>query len=298
MEFGYHLEIKIKKLNFFLFNNIKIIIMNEIKDLSEIDIITLEDFRKNANAINQSEKGVGNDSDNVSESDLEKWKYYDIVPKFNLKFKDESKEYGFRLLKYFLKENGQPMLIIPGYSDKSGQWTFGRINKFIQNGLFDQKNISSVYIILFVGLKEIITDFIGQDNFYKSDLPYKISKDIDKIIRSPKLQLNNLVLVGRSAGGSHALNIAENNYVSSLHLACPGYNEIVIESFNKSNRKIPISVYWSINDRYINLKDKDKGLEKLKELLNQEINDYVYDYIDNTNNGENHRIPPELIKNL
>jgi len=272
--------------------------MSEIKDLSEIDITTLEDFRKNANAINQSEKGVGNDSDNVSESDLEKWKYYDIVPKFNLKFKDESKEYGFRLLKYFLKENGQPMLIIPGYSDKSGQWTFGRINKFIQNGLFDQKNISSVYIILFVGLKEIITDFIGQDNFYKSDLPYKISKDIDKIIRSPKLQLNNLVLVGRSAGGSHALNIAENNYVSSLHLACPGYNEIVIESFNKSNRKIPISVYWSINDRYINLKDKDKGLEKLKELLNQEINDYVYDYIDNMNNGENHRIPPELIKNL
>lgn len=272
--------------------------MTETSDLSEIDIKTLEDFRKNTNIINESDKGIGNESDNISKSDLEKWKYYDIVPKFNLKWEEKVYEYGFRLLQYNLKDEGYPMLVIPGYSDKSGQWTFGRVNKFIQNGLFDQKNISSVYIILFVGLKQIITDVIGQDNFYVSDLPYKISKDIDKVIRSPKLELKNLVLVGRSAGGSHALNIAENDYVDSLHLACPGYNEVVIKSFNNSGRKLPISVYWSINDRYINLKDKDKGLDKLKELLNQEINEYVYDYITDESHGKNHRIPSELVENL
>ena len=266
----------------------------------------LEKLRVKSNETNENEEtGIGNKTDNIEEKDLKMW---NLIENINIKgqsdkgilltkVKSEEKYYRFKLLTCELSKTGKPILVIPGYSSKSIHWTFGRINKFIKDGKFKDKNISTINIIFFDGLKDIVKK-IGLQEFYSSDLPFQVSNHIDKVIKSQNLD-NNLILIGRSAGASHALNLAENNYIDSLHLACPGYDKKTIESFNEKSRKdLVVSVYWSINDRYIDLNDEVKGLTNLIILLNRPVKSFIYTYIKDESHGKNHRIPPELIKDL
>ena len=264
----------------------------------------LKTLMSKSNDTNENQdKGIGKDkngvcADTIREEDLTNWKLIDISgsEKFYIKWKGEKYEYGFKILKYDFNKKGNPILVIPGYSSKSGHWTFGRINNFIRSGLFDNKNISTLYIILFVGLKEIISDHVTQKEYYSENVHFQVSNHIDKIIRSPKMKLENLKIIARSAGASHGIVLSKEKYVDSLYLAAPGYNKKTVEKYTESGRKIPIHIYWSINDRYINLKDEEKGILNLQILMDQYLGVHIYKYIDNENHGHNHRIPPELVK--
>jgi hypothetical protein len=277
--------------------------MNNLEKLLFSEENNLENLRNDSNETNSNpSKGVGDNSEEIKEVDLKNWNFYENITRENdengyfLKI-DTKKYYKYKLLQHNISETGHNLLIIPGYSAKSGQWTFGRINKFINDGLFKRKKISSINIILFDGLKSII-DELGVRKFYDSTLPFEVSKHIDDVIKKFKIN-KNLILIGRSAGASHALNIAENDYVISLNLACPGYDIKTLESFNKNSKKdLFVSVYWSSKDRKINLNDSDKGLINFLKIINRPVSTYIYDYIIDETDGKNHRIPKEMIINL
>ena len=63
-----------------------------------------------------------------------KWIYYKIEPSFHHSDnKYNNINYGFVYTK--LKDDGIPLVIIPGFSTSSLCWTLGRINNFIINEL-------------------------------------------------------------------------------------------------------------------------------------------------------------------
>jgi predicted esterase len=205
-----------------------------------------------------------------------------------------NKKYGsIKVLSIKLnKSNGNPIIVIPGYSHKS----FCSMLKIILEGLI---NIKEKYSELFMfqwspEIKEtsekIIEDIYDKEIKYEINEAFRIelSKILDKILRSPDMKLNKFDLMGKSAGGGVAAYVAKmNEHVNKLILISPGsisYGENLKEFKNK------IILSWNEDDPII-LKDEiDQYIENFKK------NDNKYKYYSFEKGG--HEINLDLLDKL
>ena len=262
----------------------------------------IESIVENANKTNSSnDKDTGtNDKRDEIIYDGE-WVYKDVYPKFKLK--DDTPEFSYHLLHYLnniKKDNA--LIVLPGFSNKSRDWTFGRINRWIkQMGEFQV--YSDIIIFDFNEIKKLINEQnFGEGamkNFYSEKIDHKISMHLNHILN--KLDFKNVNLIGRSAGAGVAMVLSSlNKGVSRLSLACPGWNEgtinPLIEKIN-NGKKIMINIYHSKKDTRI----KPEETKELSLLLEKNSINHVYEELDiNEIRGHafHHRIYDKLIYDL
>ena len=150
-------------------------------------------------------------------------------------------------------KGSKPLVVIPGYSTKSFITMF---EKLIE-GYEYINTYSSIYVVCWGSTikelsQEVIKDLtLTQDIFEKNEeFRIEMANILDKILRSPPLNLQDITLLGKSAGGGVSMYIASNNKnVKELLLCCPAtmYHGMVLE-----NRKdILIKLSWNEDDDII-----------------------------------------------
>ena len=81
-----------------------------------------------------------------------------------------------------MNDNNNPLLIIPGFSDKSICWTIGRINRYITEFSEIFEKYSDIYIMNLESVKEAMNSLKKKDGFSRDDFDLQISEHIDKIL--------------------------------------------------------------------------------------------------------------------
>jgi len=184
-----------------------------------------------------------------------------------------NKKYGsIKVLSIKLnKPEGNPLIVIPGYSHKS----FCTMLKIILEGFINIKDKYSE-LLMFQWSPEIkeTSEKIIQD-IYDKEIKYEIneafrielSKILDKILRSPDMKLDKFDLMGKSAGGGVAAYIAKiNENVNKLILISPGS---ISHGENLKDFKKKIILSWNKDDPVI-LKDEiDQYIENFKKNNNK-----------------------------
>jgi hypothetical protein len=205
-----------------------------------------------------------------------------------------NKKYGLiRVLSIKLnKTEGIPIIVIPGYSHKS----FCTMLKIILEG-FD--NIKDKYSQLLIfqwspEIKEIseklIEDVKDVNIKYEINEKYRteLANLLDKILRSPDIQLNNFDLMGKSAGGGVAAYIAQmNNSVNKLILISPGS---ISHGENLKDFRNKIILSWNEDDTIIQKDEIEQYIENFKKNNNK------YKYYSFENGG--HEININLLQKL
>ena len=213
----------------------------------------IESLVQEANTTNTSEEsktGTNDRRDYILMEDSINWKYKDVYPKFKLK--DGTPEFSYHLLSYKNNESkDNALIILPGFSSKSRDWTFGRMNRFI-NQIEDLKIYSEIIIFDFHEIKPLMKEeYFGENpmkNFYDENMDHVIAGHLNHILN--KLEFKNYNIIGRSAGAGISIVLSSiNDKVSKLFLACPGWNEKgvkkLVEKF-EDDKIIEIKIYHSI----------------------------------------------------
>lgn len=253
---------------------------------------------RHCNMVNSGIKdGIGNETENLK-LEQKKWKLYSI----DLKFKLLGNNIDYYIIHTKLNNiNGRPLVVIPGYSDKSICWTLGEMNRYITSlpGCF--KKFNDIYLINLENVKPI------QDaNKDKRDqLDAEIAGHLDAIIRS--LKLKNISLLGRSAGGGLCIHLgklaaqSDYDYVKALNLACPGYKRDGIMDFIKARmeKPIPIRFCWAIEDTTVKIQEgyqmKQQLIDSKYITLAPNLLKFVEISTNSTIPAINHRVHKELI---
>jgi hypothetical protein len=266
---------------------------SSIEEENNNDKYKLENIINKANEINKSEKGTGDDFDEIHEDDpLYKASIKKIVSKEEFLVTDE-KSVIYRLIKVPLRDEGRKLIVFPGFSIKSYSWTVGRINRFLKDYPINFESFSEIYIFMFDEVKPIQLEE-GVEQFYDKKYNHKIGEHLNKIINSV-FRDQDLTVIGRSAGGDLSLMLRHNG-IKDLHLASVGTSPEVLENF-LDEVKIPIKLYFHNNDEMVKMPEAD---ERIKLIRNKNYSNWQYTIIfdDRTKVGETHRIHKELIFNL
>ena len=277
-----------------MIKNFKNIIMDTIPESDD----TFKTMIAKCNTINSSNEGRENDTENV---DFDKiiWKYYKIELKDDKKFTVLEKPLDFYLIKTTLNDGGRPLFVIPGYSDKSICWTIGEMNRYIVTMPECFKEYSDIYLINLENVKDIQK---GADKSERNQLDADVTECVNMIIN--RLDLKNISLLGRSAGGGVCILLATMNMnVVGLNLACPGGRKDSIDDFirNRSSNPIPIHICHTFEDTTIKIEDSYQIRDKLREdYIKQGKNLLKFIEISTgyTEPGINHRVQEELIRIL
>lgn len=164
------------------------------------------------------------------------------------------KEYGtISIVKIKLnnKEN-KPLVIIPGYSNKSFESGF---DKLIGEFESYKDKYSVMYAVCWGStVKEVTVEYpksAGDDIEKRYELNevirIKLAKILDKILRSPNMNLTNITLFGKSAGGGVSIHVAAMNLkVKYLYISCPGTNDR--GKVLKDRKELPIKISWNKDD--------------------------------------------------
>lgn len=270
--------------------------------LTKIERLILD--ANNTNTSDDSGKGTGDDRDKILMEDSINWKYKDVFPKFKLK--DGTPEFSYHLLSYKNNDSKENALIVlPGFSSKSRDWTFGRMNRFI-NQVEGLKIYSEIIILDFHEIKPLMNvENFGDNgekpmvNFYKQNMDHVIAGHLNHILN--KLGFSNYDVIGRSAGAGISLVLSSlNDRVTKLFLACPGWNEKGLELLIKKikdGKDIKIGIYHSSKDTYINPEETKKLSDKL--ISNGIENIYKELNIDDKiGHAFHHRIYQDMIVDL
>lgn len=227
-----------------------------------------------------------------------------IIPKFKLK--DGTPEFSYHLLSYKNNDSkDKALIILPGFSSKSRDWTFGRMNRFI-NQIENLKIYSEIIIFDFHEIKPLMNaENFGDNgekpmvNFYKQNMDHVIAGHLNHILN--KLEYKNYDIIGRSAGAGISIVLSSiNDNVTKLFLACPGWNEKVVKKLVEkfeANKIIEIKIYHSISDIYINPTET----EELSKLLHNNNIKHYYEPLkieDKDGHAFHHRIYEKLVKDL
>ena len=264
----------------------------------------IESLVQEANTTNTSEEsktGTNDRRDYILMEDSINWKYKDVFPKFKLK--DGTPDFSYHLLSYKNNDSkDNALIILPGFSSKSRDWTFGRMNRFI-NQVEDLKIYSEIIIFDFHEIKPLMKEeYFGENpmkNFYDENMDHVIAGHLNHILN--KLEFKNYNIIGRSAGAGISIVLSSiNDKVSKLFLACPGWNEKgvkkLVEKF-EDGKIIEIKIYHSIKDTHIN-PDETK---ELSQLLNNYDIKHSYEPLiieDQKGHAFHHRIYEKLVKDL
>jgi len=191
------------------------------------------------------------------------------------------------------KEN-KPLVIIPGYSDKSFMSGFDKL----MDGFDSYKDKYSVmYAVCWGSTVKEVTDNYSKSAGDNQEKQYELNEKIrftlatilDKILRSPDMELTNITLFGKSAGGGVSIHIAAMNpEVKYLYISCPGTNNY--GEALKGKKELPIKLAWNKDD------DKLTYTESQKFIQVFETNENKYKFYDYKTGG--HEFNPSFIEEL
>lgn len=274
--------------------------------LEPIDNAKLSEKLTLCNAVNSGTKdGIGNDSENINPAQT-LWTLYRVKSISDKPFKLLNTDIEYHIIHAKLQHSKQntyrrPLVVIPGYSDKSICWTMGEMNRYVTTMAECFTKFSDMYIFNLENVKPI------QDaNKDKRDqLDNEIANHLDEIIRA--LGLKNISLLGRSAGGGQCIHIAKisaqssDDYVHALNLACPGYKRDGIMDFinARMTKTIPIRFCWAIEDTTAKIQEGYQMKQQLidSKYITQGAN--LLKFIEISTNSTipafNHRVHKELI---
>lgn len=235
---------------------------------------------------NENNKTEGIETDIVDSSKFNQWKYYNVEPEIDLL----GLKINYSMFRYQNHESklDKQLIVIPGFSKKSICWTLGRINLYLEKL---QEIYSDICIFNLIDLKNK-TELLKGQGHCNYEIYKGIGSQLNKILKS--MGKNNISLLGRSAGGALAIILSSiNDNVNGLNLACPGYEDQMIQDFVDSGNMIPIRMVWAEEDTKIPI---EKG-DKLNTILS--ANKFDINFIKvSTGKSEhkyNHRIQKELI---
>ena len=271
--------------------------------LEKVDSTKLNEKITMCNMVNSGSKdGIGNETENIK-TNQNRWQLYRVkrADGEHEQFKLLGMDIQYHIIHTKLRKNGRPLVVIPGYSDKSICWTMGEMNRYITTLPKCFTKYNDIYIINLENVKTI------QDaNKDKRDqLDNEIAHHIDQILRS--LKLKDISLLGRSAGGGQCIHIARisaernDDYVKALNLACPGYKRDGIMDFitARMDKPIPIRFCWAIEDTTAKIQE---GYQMKQQLIDSKYitrGDNLLKFVEISTNSSipaiNHRVHKELI---
>ena len=147
--------------------------------------------------------------------------------------------------------NDEPLVVFCGYSNNSFQTGLNILMKGIDHL---KKNYSVIYVFCWGSTLKTLSETYAehaknQEEKYKlnDELKIKLANVIDKILRSPEMDLKNFTLLAKSAGAGLAIFVASINMeIKKLCIACPG-----ITAGGKPLDKridLPIKMSWNRDD--------------------------------------------------
>lgn len=164
------------------------------------------------------------------------------------------------------------LVIIPGYSASSFMSGFDKL----MDGFDSYKNKYSIMYAVYWGpTVKTITDEYAKSAGDNKEEQYKLNEKIrielaivlDKILRSPDMELTNITLFGKSAGGGVSIHIAAMNpEVKYLYISCPGtnnYGEALIDK-----KDLPIKLAWNKDDNKLEYTESQKFIEVFEKNKN------------------------------
>lgn len=167
------------------------------------------------------------------------------------------------------------LVVVPGYSNDSFMSGFDVIMKG-----FD--HIKSKYSVMYVfcwgsTIKNLTKDYSAhekdEEKAFKlnEELRIKLAHVLDKILRSPDMDLKNFTILAKSAGAGVSIHVAGMNpEVKYLDIACPGTNS---RGTPLAKRKdIKIKMMWNKDDDKINY---TTSMEFIK-IFEEQGNDFEF----------------------
>ena len=225
---------------------------------------------------------------------LQQWRYIKNEPlkseipeiKFNV---------DFNFYHYGDKSNQKVLVVFPGFSTQSLQYTIGRINNL--KDIILAKGFSDIYIFDYKTINKVP---INLKNIY--NIPFELtcrifSNHIKKILE----KFTNLSLLGTSAGAGLAIQVGfDIKQTKGLYITCPGFETMdVVKSIkeNPDKKNLPIRMSWSKEDQKINISEGYK-LENI--FKKYKINNFKFLKLSSGKKEDvyNHRIHPEIINIL
>ena len=143
------------------------------------------------------------------------------------------------------------MVIVPGYSNDSFMTGFDKL----MDGFDSYKDKYSIMYALCWGstVKKLTTDYTAgikdEDEAFKKneEIRIKLAHILDKILRSPDMELTNMTIFAKSAGAGVSIHVASLNLeVKSLYISCPGTN--TRGSVLSDRKDLPIYFSWNEDD--------------------------------------------------
>jgi hypothetical protein len=149
----------------------------------------------------------------------------------------------------------KPLVVVPGYSNDSFMSGFDVIMK----GFDHIKSTFSVMYAFCWGstIKNLSKDYAAHEKdeekafILNEEFRIKLAHILDKILRSPDMDLKNFTILAKSAGAGVSIHIASMNpEVKYLDIACPGTSS---RGTPLAKRKdIKIKMMWNKDDDKIN----------------------------------------------
>ena len=168
-------------------------------------------------------------------------------------------------------KKNKPLVVVPGYSNDSFMTGFN----LLMDGFDSYKDKYSVMYAVCWGstIKKVTTDYSAgikdeEEAFKKNEeIRIKLAHILDKILRSPDIELTNMTIFAKSAGAGVSIHVASMNLeVKSLYISCPGTNSRgsvlsdrkdlpIYFSWNEDDNKLP----YVIHKEFIKVFDKNRN---------------------------------------
>lgn len=220
----------------------------------------VKDTLERCNTINLKQ-GTQDETDFVVGNDVTLWELYNIRTTNELTIAGTKVSYQL-VHRKLNKDMVTPLIVFPGYSEKSICWTIGRMNKFINEypKIFNQ--YSDVYIFNFEKSKPIQEKAVPSE-ISREDFDNQLVQHVDLICRMIYKKHNNeqFVILGRSAGGGICIRLAcmdstdpenpksFNKKIRAMYLMAPGYKKSGIkDTLLNTNIDIPIFLAYVNQD--------------------------------------------------
>ena len=196
------------------------------------------------------------------------------------------------------KSDDKPLIIIPGFSDKSFGWTVGRIDS---NKELLLTKYTYIYIIDNSSIDKtpnILEKDYGIEQ-YKTYI--EIAKIYNHLLKSI-VENNNFSVLGRSAGGGIAMMLSLGEIgekINEMYLAAPRYSYEFMKDQDLTKMPSKLVVSHSLNDQKIDIQEsinlcrlfKNKDNLSIDFIVTTNISD-----IDGSDGWLNHRITKDLIE--
>lgn len=178
------------------------------------------------------------------------------------------------------KEETKPLVIIPGYSDKSFLSGFDKLMDEFDSY---KDKYSIMYVVCWGSTVKNVTDEYSKSAGNNKEEQYKLNEEIrikladvlNKILKSSDMALTNITLFGKSAGGGVSIHVAAMNpEVKYLYISCPGTNNFGRALINK--KELPIKLAWNKDDDKLPYSESQQFIEVFKTNQN-DFTFYLYE---------------------